>query len=588
MPDVIRLLSDKIANRIAAGEVVQRPASVVKEILENALDAGATRIRLKVANAGKTLIQVHDNGKGMSDTDARMCFERHATSKIRSVEDLEAIQTMGFRGEALASIASVAQVELQTKSEADTVGTKIRIAGSQIESQEPVACNQGTILTIKNLFYNTPARHKFLKSDAVELRHIQDEFLRIALAYPETYFSLVHNDKEVFNLPVSTLKQRIINALGRTLEDKLIRIEEDTELVKISGFIVSPASAKKRRGDQYFFVNNRFFKSPYLHHAIRTAYSDLLAPEAHPGYVVFLDLDPSRVDVNVHPSKQEVKFEDERILYNYLRVAARHALASSQAIPSLDFERSATGGFDAVTGSAKGDSWSPRPSTEREDNNLSAWQELYNLDESASSEPSADSDTGLFSDQESHRAFSLTPQYLCVPVTDGAVLIDRSAAEAKLIYDSLLRSIEGTETIARQRELFPRQISLSPSDASLMPDLCKTLNSFGFELEEFGNHSWINHSVPAISMVEISLEPLITELLDDMKSNRPKSKELGSFFAGRLAKKLVKKRWSRATSQEILHLFDRLQSADMHSLEPLGRKCLIHLDLDELKKLFRG
>ena len=321
MSDIIRLLPDSIANQIAAGEVIQRPASVVKELLENAIDAGATRIQLIIKEAGKTLIQVIDNGSGMTETDARMSFERHATSKIRLSQDLESIRTMGFRGEALASIAAIAQVELKTKLHTHDLGTRLMIAGSKLEKQEPVQTPAGTNFSVSNLFFNTPARRKFLKSDPVELKNILEEFEHIAIAYPEIEMSCINNGQEIYILPKANLKQRIVAVFGKAMNEKIVAVEEQTDLVNIGGFIGKVEATKKKRGDQYLYVNRRFIKSSYLHHAIKTAYESLIDEEDHPFYVLFLDLDPSRIDVNIHPSKHEIKFLDERIIYQYIRVA---------------------------------------------------------------------------------------------------------------------------------------------------------------------------------------------------------------------------------------------------------------------------
>ena len=339
MSDIIQLLPDSIANQIAAGEVIQRPASAVKELLENAIDAGATEIQLVLKEAGKLLIQVVDNGKGMSDTDARMSFERHATSKIKNANDLFALTTMGFRGEALASIAAIAQVELKTRQEGQELGTKIIIEGSKVLSQEPCQCQVGTSISIKNLFFNVPARRNFLKSNSVENRHIIDEFSRVALANSNVFFSLHHNQNELYHLPIGNLRQRIVGVLGNNGNKKLVPMSEETDVVKFSGFVSKPEYAKKTRGEQFFFVNNRFIKSGYLHHAIMNAYEDLLPENSYPLYVIFMELDPKIIDVNVHPTKQEIKFEDEKIIYNYLRVATRHALGQYSITPTLDFDQ---------------------------------------------------------------------------------------------------------------------------------------------------------------------------------------------------------------------------------------------------------
>lgn len=338
MPDIIQLLPDNIANQIAAGEVIQRPASAVKELLENAVDAGATEIRLIIQDAGKQLIQVIDNGKGMSETDARMCFERHATSKIRNIDDLFHIRTMGFRGEALASVAAVAQVVLKSRREIDEAGTIIEIENSTVVKQEPVAAPVGTSISMKNLFFNIPARRNFLKSNPAENRHIVDEFIRVALSFPEIFFSLTNNGTEMFHLEKGTLKQRIVQLFGNNYNSKLVTVQEQTDYLNIHGFVGKPDAAKKTRGDQYFFVNNRFIRSPYLNHAIMSAYQDLIATDSFPLYVLFIDLDPSQVDINVHPTKQEIKFEDEKIVYAFVQAAVKHALAQFSITPTLEFD----------------------------------------------------------------------------------------------------------------------------------------------------------------------------------------------------------------------------------------------------------
>ena len=391
MADIIQLLPDAIANQIAAGEVIQRPASVVKELLENAVDAGATEIKLIVKEAGKTLIQVIDNGCGMSETDARMSFERHATSKIRGSEDLFAIRTMGFRGEAMASIAAVAQVEMRTRQHDQDLGNKLVIEASEVKVQEPCQCVAGTTLSVKNLFYNVPARRNFLKSNAAEMRHIVEEFQRIALANPELFFSLHHNGNQVFHLQPGNLRQRIVAVFGAGTNKKLVPVEEDTDVLKLHGFVGKPEFAKKTRGEQYFFVNDRFIKSPYLNHAVMTAYEDLLPKEVYPLYIIFIDIDPARIDINVHPTKQEIKFDDERLVYNYLKVSVRHALGQFSITPSMDFDQETAfskprtpASFDPEmppqaeirTSSANsGGGWHPPVSNQG--NPAKDWQQLY-------------------------------------------------------------------------------------------------------------------------------------------------------------------------------------------------------------------
>ncbi|WP_339654616.1 DNA mismatch repair endonuclease MutL, partial [uncultured Salegentibacter sp.] len=341
MTDIIQLLPDHVANQIAAGEVVQRPASVVKELVENAIDAGSGNIQVVIKDAGKTLIQVVDDGKGMSLTDARMCFERHATSKIKAAEDLFSLQTKGFRGEALASIAAIAHVELKTKPEDDEVGTQIKVEGSKVANQDVCVCPKGTSVSVKNLFYNIPARRNFLKSDAVETRHIINEFQRVALAHPQIAFSLFHNGSELFQLPETNHRQRITNIFGGKTNEKLVPVTEETEIVEISGFVGKPEFAKKSRGEQFFFVNNRFIKSPYLNHAVVAAFEGLLKDKSYPSYFLFLKVDPKSIDINIHPTKTEIKFDDEHALYAILRSAIKHSLGQFNVAPVLDFDRDA-------------------------------------------------------------------------------------------------------------------------------------------------------------------------------------------------------------------------------------------------------
>jgi DNA mismatch repair protein MutL len=340
--DIIKLLPDNIANQIAAGEVIQRPASAVKELLENAVDAGATAIQLIIKDAGKELVQVIDDGKGMSETDARMAFERHATSKISNIEDLFKIKTMGFRGEALASIAAVAQVELKTKRDEDDAGIYIEIENSIVKKQEPIGTPTGTSIAMKNLFFNVPARRNFLKSNSAELKNIIDEFIRVAMAFPEIFFSLNSNGQQVFHLEKGTLKQRIIQILGSNYNSKLVSVQEQTDYLDIIGFVGKPETAKRTRGDQYFFVNNRFIKSAYLNHAVMSAFQEMIPKDSFPMYALFIDLDPSQLDINVHPTKQEIKFEDEKIVYAFVQSAVKHALAQFSITPTLDFDLDAS------------------------------------------------------------------------------------------------------------------------------------------------------------------------------------------------------------------------------------------------------
>ena len=492
MTDVIQLLPENVANQIAAGEVVQRPSSVVKELLENAIDAGATQIKLIVRDAGKTLVQVIDNGCGMSETDARMCFERHATSKIRESKDLFAIRTMGFRGEALASIAAVAQVEMRTRRATDELGVRIVIESSTLVAQEPCQAPAGTSIAVKNLFYNVPARRNFLKSEPVEMRHVLDEFQRVAMANPDLFFSMHHNDQELFHLPPGNLRQRIVKIFGEAANKKLVPVQEETDILKITGFVGKPDYFKKTRGEQLFFVNKRFIKSNYLHHAVVQAYEDLLPSDAFPLYVLFLEIDPMRIDINVHPTKQEIKFDDEKLVYNYLKVTVRHALGSHNITPTLDFEHEPA--FQATpskTPSLRPGSDRPssvgdyRPSggdDSRNEDNLRHWQKLYegleligkssdspSERDEAGNEPSdepglsfeirqsaehtqMDDESGSFS-KGLKEPYQIHGQYIVSHIKSGFLLIDQQAASERILYERYLEAL-GTQPIATQKMLF--------------------------------------------------------------------------------------------------------------------------------------
>jgi DNA mismatch repair protein MutL len=522
--DRILLLPDNIANQIAAGEVIQRPASAVKELLENAVDAGATEIRLIVADAGKALIQVIDNGSGMSETDARMCFERHATSKIRGIDDLFHIRTMGFRGEALASIAAVAQVELRTKRADDEVGTCIEIENSGVKKQQPVATPTGTSIAMKNLFFNVPARRNFLKSNAAEMRHLVDEFIRVALAFPEIHFSLHSNGQQLFHLESGSLKQRIVQLLGSQYNTRLVPVKEETDYLNIYGFIGKPETAKRTRGDQYFFVNNRFIRSAYLNHAVLSAYQDMIATDAFPAYVLFIELDPAQVDVNVHPTKQEIKFEDEKIVYAFVQAAVKHALAQFSVTPTLDF------GLDA---SIQQLSSIQQPFTDQHRaaaqnaalaQTFSNPHQAHRIESAAGStlspyddnlRPASDAASGgraftsllaavqeqpapeaLFQREDSAAFTQLFNTYILVPSATRFLLIHQQAAHERILYEGLKKSMEG-KPVATQRSLFPATIELAPPDAVLLTELLPELQHLGYSIEPFGTATFVIQGTPA-------------------------------------------------------------------------------------------
>lgn len=530
------MLPDSIANQIAAGEVIQRPASAVKELLENAVDAGATEIKLVVQDAGKALIQVVDNGKGMSETDARLSFERHATSKIRKIDDLFHIRTMGFRGEALASIAAVAQIELRTRRSEDELATYIEVENSAILKQEPCAAHTGTSIRMKNLFFNVPARRNFLKSNAAEMRHIVDEFIRVAMAFPQIFFSLTSNNQEMFHLEAGSLKQRVVQALGSNLDTKLVTVKDETDYINIRGFIGKPEASKKTRGDQYLFVNNRFIKSNYLNHAITTAFSELIPKENFPLYVLFLEIDPAQVDINVHPTKQEIKFEDEKIIYAFVKAALKHALAQASVAPSLDFSLNADiQQLDAIN--------KPFTSEEREttatsglfktftqkhqahfiesdkNNELKHWKDFYQPSEE-NTLPKAEEqflNTNDFSIGFSYAQYDLLSTetkkndrkiienaplvqvlqtYILAPTDGGFVLVHQQLAHERILYERLERVTHQHSGVSQQL-LIPSGLELSVADSILLEDLLPDLNLIGYQISKTAENAFSITGIPA-------------------------------------------------------------------------------------------
>jgi len=624
MSDVIQLLPDSVANQIAAGEVVQRPASVAKELLENAVDAGATRIQLIVKDAGKTLIQVIDNGCGMSETDARMSFERHATSKIREAKDLFALHTMGFRGEALASIAAVAQVEMRTRRATDELGTRIVVEDTTVKVQEACQAPQGTSIAVKNLFYTVPARRSFLKADPVETRHILDEFQRIAMANPDIFFSLHHNDSEIYHLPAGNLRQRVVKIFGEAVNKKLVPAEQETDILRITGFVGKPDYFKKGRGEQLFFVNKRFIRSNYLHHAVMGAYEDLLPADTYPLYVLFLDIDPASIDINVHPTKQEIKFDDERLVYNFLKVAVRHALGSHNVTPTLDFEQEPAfqqrlmpspqmrpeREADSV-GSYRPARPEPGEDAARHASNLENWQKLYeglqlfgdksgaenaeNGDETLGSLPTFEKRPGvevleMDDDAESfskgqREPYQIHGQYIVSHLKSGFLLIDQQAASERILYERYLSALEN-QPIATQKALFPKTIELSAADAALLRDILEEVNYLGFEISEFGGNTFAIHGSPAELRGGISEEMLLEKVLAQYKGNLELQLGTRDNLARSMARNAALRRGQSLTPQEMQDLVDRLFACSVPYNSPSGRKCFIQFDLEELQKQF--
>lgn len=602
MPDIIKLLPDSIANQIAAGEVIQRPASVVKEIMENAIDAGATRLHLLIREAGKTLIQLIDNGSGMSETDARMAFERHATSKIKKAEDLQFIRTMGFRGEALASMAAVAQVELKSRLQDRELGTRLQIAASVVENQQPVQAPVGTSLSISNLFYNVPARRKFLKSDAVEFRNILDEFERIALAYPEIEMSLHHNDHELYALPRTQLKQRIVGVFGKNISDKLLPIEENTDLVNIGGYIGTVDACRKKRGEQYLFVNRRFIRSSYLHHAVRASYESLIREEDHPFYVLFLDIDPSRIDVNVHPSKHEIKFLDERIIYQYLRVACRHALGQYSE-PTLDFDQPDRGIVHTLStpASSQAPISGPRPTINQPHYTESAiqqdWRKIYegikpdqagqplvigsNMSQMAAANgESGDETAGLTA---AKAPYQIHQSFIISPIASGFLLIDQEATHQRILFDQCLKKLESQKGDS-QRILFPTTLQFSGSDKALLQELLPGLQSLGFDLEEFGQNAFIVHGLPVDWRETESIQAFIESLLRQNLEESDRKTNHREKLARHYARYQSIRSGQRLSPEEMQHLIDRLFACEDSAWSPFGGSCYTTFELGEIRK----
>ncbi|MEM8939592.1 MAG: DNA mismatch repair endonuclease MutL [Bacteroidota bacterium] len=604
----IRLLPDSLANQIAAGEVVQRPASVVKEILENSVDAGASIIKLIIKEAGKSLVQVVDNGKGMSITDARMSFERHATSKINSSEDLFKIRTLGFRGEALASIAAVSQVELKTRQAKDELGTCLFIESSEVKNQEPVAISSGTSICVKNLFYNVPARRNFLKSNPVELRHINDEFQRIALANPKISFSFVQNDQEIYKLEAGKLSKRIIQLFGKNYQQQLIPCAEETDSVKVTGYIGKPEHSKKTRGEQFFFINNRYIKNGYLNHALVKSYEGLLKEDYFPFYVLFIEIDPIHVDINVHPTKTEVKFDDDRMLYGVINSAVRKSLASFNVTPSLDFTADVS--FDHLnlqrekgTFITKRDrDYSNFKTVENNQLRLARLNELY---ASASEEEVALGEEAerervietVFSSamneavdpleqKEKKPIYCLHDRYLLRQVKSGMAVLDKGSALERILfeqYQKLFNSGSGTS----QSCMFPQQVSLNLSDMALVKELKTEINQLGFEFEEMGERTIVIQGIPS-ELIPCNEKEVFEGLLEQYKFNAkkldlPKNESL----ARALAKRTATNSCNKLKPEETDFLIDRLFACEQPNYTPDGNPTYVLVSLEQINEWFR-
>ncbi len=623
MSDIIQLLPDSVANQIAAGEVVQRPASAVKELIENAIDAGADRIRLILKDAGKTLIQVIDNGCGMSVTDARICFERHATSKIRKAEDLFAIRTMGFRGEAMASIAAIAQVELKTKRVEDELGTVVEIEGSKVINQYPEAVPDGTSISVKNLFYNIPARRNFLKSNSVEMRHIIEEFQRIALAHPSIFFSLHSDNNELFHLVPGSLKQRIVHLFGNNYNQKLVPVEEETSIININGFIGKPEFAKKTRGEQFFFVNKRFIKDPYLNHAVMNAYEEILAAETFPLYVLFIEIDPAKIDINVHPTKTEIKYEDDKSIYAILRSAVKRSLGRYNITPSLDFDQESSfsdmistkpleeiqaptitfnpnfNPFELDEDGNKinkyksGDSYAR--GIERKTGIPQNWDTLYHITEQEENiqlplipdENSDDlEDNAAISVETKKSFFQIHNRYIVSQIHSGLMLIDQQAAHERILFEQYKSHLDDNKG-SSQQSLFPSTIELSYADFELMNDLLPELHSLGFQLRPLGKTTYVIEGIPADLDNNINETKIVEELLEDFKNNKSELKlSKRENLARSLAKSSAIKTGTVLSNDAMADLIDRLFACESPNISIHGKPTIITITLQELMNKF--
>lgn len=614
MSDIIHLLPDHIANQIAAGEVIQRPASVVKELVENAVDAGASNIQVNIKDAGKTLIQVIDDGKGMSETDARMAFERHATSKISTAEDLFSLHTMGFRGEALASIAAVAHIELRTRARGAELGTCLSIAGSNLENIEPEACNEGSIFSVKNLFFNVPARRKFLKSNETEFRNIINEFERIALVNPQVGMSLYHNDAEIFNLPESGLRQRIINIYGKNLNQKLLSLDAQSSMVTISGFVGRPDSAKKRGALQFFFVNGRYMKHPYFHKAIMQAYEQLIPAGDMPNYFVYFTLDPSSIDVNIHPTKTEIKFENEQPIWQILMAATREALAKSSAIPKIDFDVEDAIDIPVYNPVKKSEpstykapkvqvdsSYNPFDTTSYKKPEFD-WSKLYQGFENDRVAVQLESETfedapveelpaeasnpeNLFA-EVSNPCYQYKGRYIVTSLKSGLAIIDQHRAHVRILFDQYLSNIRQQQGVSQQ-VLFPEIVEFTAAEAAVLPSLLEDLRFVGFDLSNLGNDNYAINGLPA-GIENLDPVNLVKDIVGRaIETGCEVHEKICEAIALSLAKAAAIRPGKSLSPEEMDHLIASLFSCPDSNLTPGGKTIISMLTDEELEKRFK-
>ncbi len=612
MADIIHLLPDSVANQIAAGEVIQRPASVVKELVENSIDANATSITINIKDAGRTLIQIIDNGTGMSETDARLSFERHATSKIRKAEDLFSITTMGFRGEALASIAAVASVDLKTRLATNETGTHIEIEGSVVLSQNSVSCAPGTIFTVKNLFYNIPARRKFLKSNTTEFGHILSEFERIVLANPGVEFKLYHNDSQLFSLPQTHIRQRIVSVFGKKTNQNLVAIEAETSIINVRGFIGKPENARKKSGEQFFFINNRFMRNPYLHKAIVDAYKNILQPDSIPSYFLYLEAAPETIDVNIHPTKTEIKFEDQQAVWQIVHATVKQSLGKNNIVPSIDFN--VEQGFEIPVLTKNTEIKKPvveinpyfnpfdeKPASSRDHNksvsslekeNIANWEKLYdgfenekNLKDDVSIPTQVEPQQKINDSNLSGKYFQFKNKYILTPVKSGLMVIDQKKAHERILFEKFMFSLE-SRTVISQRTLFPKIIELSPKEHGLLMEIIDDIRMLGFDISDAGNHSFTVNGLPGDSSdqkPEQIIDKFLHEYLNTEIDIRTRAKEK---IAQSMAKASAISSNQNLTTEEMSELVDLLFACSIPNFSPFGKKIISILKTEEIEKRF--
>lgn len=623
MDGIINVLPDSIANQIAAGEVVQRPASVVKELLENAIDAGSSKIKLIIKDAGKSLIQVIDNGCGMSEMDARLCFERHATSKIKEVKDIFNIHTKGFRGEALASIAAVAHVELQTKRREKELGTKIQIEGSRFITNEATACTDGTNFCVKNLFYNTPARRNFLKSNGVETKHIVEEFQRVALAHPDIRFEFIHNEQEVFILPSANRKKRVLDVLGKKMEKSLINVEIETSVVKIRGFIADPKTAVKSRGDQYFFVNDRYIKSPFFHHAISKGYDQLLPPGTYPKYFLFFELDPHTVDINIHPTKTEIKFQYEKEIYAILVSAVKETLGKNNMVPSIDFENpepidmglgitpeslkqptitinpnynpfqsrkpASSGNYSYGKSSVlKGESWETLQQIQKEFDQgdvVNQEADIHRQEEMKQEDALSKSEKENPEIAPVYQSIQIANSYIITSMKSGMIVIDQNKAHQRILFERF-QSAYSEQSIQVQKLMFPEAVEVPTELHQLLEDQLENIRALGLELDKFGKNEFVVNGVPS-GVPQLHYQKLVDEILEELNHGENLK---GNFIQEKLAtifaRNTALKKGTYLNTAEIQNLIDELFSCATPNFAPNGKPTFITFTTEDLFKKF--